>query len=340
MELIGRRFEKYSKLFPDQIINLSTEIQQTESNASNFFDNDVQEIRRIMNQNQLSINIDFTNFGKPLYLITTALYSGKERPNSKQDIIRFLLANLYICKDVLLRIIEHIRNKLIGRIAQYNNDYQNRTNNYMVKVWHEFIGCCENAIIIIMEYRFFVEKINDRLQDIKRARIIEYPDRNKIREGIYESLIKTSNARHVAMPLVRLTMELLVLEDVGINMAYELNRKIRTKKIRDIIPTRNMKIDNTFSLMAKMRLCSRDQINGLYRIYEWGSKSVHKGQMIPLSAIWYSFFFVTNELVDILGSSSRLSYSNTKKEYEELLYHEKIKVTKKGQTYDPSFSNF
>jgi subtilase family serine protease len=101
MELIiGRKFEDYSKMFPDQIVNLSTEIQQAQSDVSILFENDIKEIRRIMNEKKLNININFTNFERPVYLITTALYSGNKRPKSKQDVIRFLLANLYRCRDV------------------------------------------------------------------------------------------------------------------------------------------------------------------------------------------------------------------------------------------------
>jgi hypothetical protein len=42
MELIiGRKFEDYSKMFPDQIVNLSTEIQQAQSDVSILFENDI-----------------------------------------------------------------------------------------------------------------------------------------------------------------------------------------------------------------------------------------------------------------------------------------------------------
>lgn len=50
MELIGSRFEAHSKLFPDQIMNLSTEIQQTGSDLISFFDNDIRDIRRIIRE--------------------------------------------------------------------------------------------------------------------------------------------------------------------------------------------------------------------------------------------------------------------------------------------------
>ena len=138
----------------------------------------------------------------------------------------------------------------------------------MVKLWHEFIGCCENCILLTLEYHLFLDKIRDKLQDTGRARIIDYPDRNKIREGIYGSLIKTSNARYAAMPMVRLAMELPVLEDVGIKIMHKLNRKKRTKKIKDIIQTRNIKIEDAFSLMIKMKsLFLIEYMNGVVGVY-------------------------------------------------------------------------
>jgi hypothetical protein len=338
MDQIGQRFENYSKLFPEDIMNLNSEIQEAETDASDLFNIDLRNIRKIMDSKQLSL--DYRNFQRPPYLLSHALYSGKVRPKSKQDIIRFLLANLHICKDVLISIIQYIRNKLIGKIGDNYNDYKERTNNYLVKVWNEFVGCCENIVTIISEYQLFRHKIHDKLQDNLRALFLDYPDRNKIREGIKDSLIKTVNAQHVVMPSVRLALELPIIEDIGIKIMHKLNRKKRTNKIKDIIPTANLRTEDIFSLMKKMKLCSQDDIIALNSMYEWGSKSVHKGQTIPISAIWYSFFYITNDLVRILGQDSKLSYSDTKKEYDELLYHKKIKVAKEGETLNISFSNF
>lgn len=268
IELIGHRFESYSKLFPEQIMSLQTNLQNTRNDVINFFESDAQGIRRIMNDRRLNININFANFVRPIYLLTTALYSSNRRPKSIQDVLQFLLANLYMCRDVLVRIIDYMGSTLVERITRFHNDYQSRTNNYMVKLWHEFIGCCENCVLLISEYRHFLDKIHDRLLERESARMIDYPDRNKIREGIYESLLKTSNARHTSMPMVRLAMELPLIEDIGIKIMHKLNRKKRTKKIKDIIPTRNIKIEEALSLMVKMRLCGRAETDVLSRIYE------------------------------------------------------------------------
>lgn len=75
------------------------------------------------------------------------------------------------------------------------------------------------------------------------------------------------------MPMIRLAMELPLIEDIGIKIMHKLNKKKRTKKIKDIIPTRNIKIEDALSLMVKMRLCGRDETDVLRRIYEWVARA-------------------------------------------------------------------
>jgi hypothetical protein len=49
------------------------------------------------------------------------------------------------------------------------------------------------------------------------------------------------------MSSVRLALELPIIEDIGIKIMYKLNRKKRTNKIKDIIPTVNLNEGYIFS---------------------------------------------------------------------------------------------
>jgi hypothetical protein len=57
---------------------------------------------------------------------------------------------------------------------------------------------------------------------------------------------------------------------------------------------------------------------------------------IPLQ---YHLFFVEERLRNILHSNSKLEFDETRKNYIQLLYDEKIKVINEWQTFIPSFYN-
>ncbi len=97
-----------------------------------------------------------------------------------------------------------------------------------------------------------------------------------------------------------------MIEDIAIQIRHKLNER-RKYKIKDIIFTPNTSIDDIYDLMKKMALGNHDEIAAIRRIHKWGSKSVHKGQVVPISLIWYSLFFVCNRLPSIFGDASKIS---------------------------------
>ncbi|MFZ0514829.1 MAG: hypothetical protein WAM14_24720 [Candidatus Nitrosopolaris sp.] len=97
--------------------------------------------------------------------------------------------------------------------------------------------------------------------------------------------------------------------------------------------------DELFGIMKQMKLCTDNEIDSIKRIYEWGSRSVHQGQIIPTSIIWYCLFFVEKQLRNILDSDSKSEFDETRKKYLKLLYDGKINVINEWQTFTPSFYN-
>lgn len=88
-----------------------------------------------------------------------------------------------------------------------------------------------------------------------------------------------------------------------------------------------------------MELCNTEQIDIIDRIYEWGSRSVHQGQTLPLSLIWSLLFFIEEDLRNIMQENSKLQFNETKDKYLALLYDQKIQIINSWQTYFPSFYN-
>lgn len=168
---------------------------------------------------------------------------------------------------------------------------------------------------------------------------MELPSRDKIREGVQESLAKTTNGQYVSLPSVRLALELQIRQDLGIQIRHKLNER-RRHKINEIRFTPKMRLEDFRSLMTKMFPGNDDIINVAYRIHKWGSKSVHEGQIIPISVIWFSLFFISNKLPPMFGVATPLSYRSIKKEYDKLLHDHKVRAIEEDEVFDPTFSNF
>jgi hypothetical protein len=218
---------------------------------------------------------------------------------------------MFICKDVIVRIVRYIV-RLLPKIQQAITDYNERKDNRLIRIFHEFTGYCNSVSIVISEYLFFQEKIWDRLNGVIGPRIMELPNRDKIREGVQECLAKTTNAQYVSLPLVRLALELPILEDIGIQIRHKLNER-RRHKIKEIRFTQNIRLEDLTSLMRKIFPGNDDIITVADRIHKWGSKSVHGGQMVPISVIWFSLFFIWNKLPPMFAVATPLSTSPSKK---------------------------
>jgi hypothetical protein len=63
------------------------------------------------------------------------------------------------------------------------------------------------------------------------------------------------------------------------------------------------------SLVKKMFRGNDDIIDVAYRIHKWGSKSVHQGQIVPISVIWFSLFSIWNKLPPMFRAATPLSPS-------------------------------
>ncbi|MFZ0514830.1 MAG: hypothetical protein WAM14_24725 [Candidatus Nitrosopolaris sp.] len=185
----------------------------------------MRRIRKIINLNRISICVNFKKFENDFYLFKTALYLHTQIPDTNNRIIKFYLANLYICKDVTLVLLHHIRQRLIRNIRLSLGYYERRVNNRLFEDFHNFVGCCRNISRILSDYIVFYEQIERRLGVRTQALILKLPSRVEIREGVKQSLINTKSGQYVALPSVRLALELAILEDVGIKIKQRLKEK-------------------------------------------------------------------------------------------------------------------
>jgi hypothetical protein len=143
----------------------------------------------------------------------------------------------------------------------------------------------------------------------------------------------------IMLSLVRLALEFVTLEDVSIKIRERLRENDSYNSIKDIIFTKEMTSYELFGIMKNMRLCSEDDKYVIERIYEWGSRSIHQGQIVPISLIWYCLLYVEEDLRKILRNKSELQFLENKDLYEKLLKDGKIRTIFDNQTYIPSYYN-
>lgn len=109
MRQLISRFDRLSQSFPEVIIKSADELGKIEHEIVDTFDNDLKCIKRVLKDKKISININFKQFENPIYLYKKALYLQSEIPHSFENIMKFYLANLFICKQVLESIIRYMR---------------------------------------------------------------------------------------------------------------------------------------------------------------------------------------------------------------------------------------
>jgi hypothetical protein len=76
-EEVSRKFIDYSRMFPEQIIEKSTEIQDIEQDIINIFNEDLSKIKKIINDTHLRIRINYKRFADPVYLLLNSLYTDE-----------------------------------------------------------------------------------------------------------------------------------------------------------------------------------------------------------------------------------------------------------------------
>lgn len=338
MREIGDKFLEYSLLLPDQVIGLSDELKQIESQIETKFNQDLKAIRKVINDKKISIKINFKNFTNPHYLYKTSLYA--KVPQSLNEIIQFYLANLHICKEVLISIVRYIHYTLLKRIEIYHYKFIKRENNVLIEVFHEFIGCCKNIEKAVSEYMVFYRQIETKLGSISQGVTqLTLPFRHDIRIDVKQSLTNTRNGQYVALPSVRSALEFSILQDIGIKITNQLKINCSYREYKEIVFTDKMKNYEVFDIMKKMGLCTDDEIDVIRRIYRWGSRSVHHAQIIPVSLIWYCLFFLEEPLRNMLTLESCLHFQEVEHLYAKLLKEEKIRVIRSWETFFPSYYN-
>jgi hypothetical protein len=167
MREIGEKFYQYSLLFPEQAISLNEELNQIEIQIEAQFDQDLKTIRKVINDKRIPVKINFRLFTHTNYLHKVSLYT--KIPQSLGDIIRFYLANLHICKEVLLSIVSYIRYPLLRRIEISHQQYVRRESNVLIQVFNEFIGCCRNAEKVLSDYMVFLRQIEIKIGSITQG---------------------------------------------------------------------------------------------------------------------------------------------------------------------------
>ncbi len=333
-------FHRYSEKFPEEIVCISDEIRNIANQIQNIFNKDLKSIRKLVNEKRVRICINYKDFENDEYLLSTALYLESDIPKTQGQLIRFYLSNLYICKNVMISIIDYISSFLMNQMKKALESYKNKENNYLFKVFYEFIGYCKNIDSISNIYNIFLKELKiqvDNKKNQQRSIYLSLPDRNNIREGIRECLL-TKNSQYISFPLIRIAMEFAISQDMGIKIQQKLDEV--EIKVNDIFFTHEINLNEMLSLLGKMGIVKNSTLNTLKNIYEWGNRSIHKGQHLPLSLIWYSLWYLERDLKNLLFNPSKLSSKENLDLFNKLKQEDKIKIIDDKTTFIPSLYNF
>lgn len=207
MKDIGTRFVRYSMSFPEEVINIGEEIKMIENGIEFTFHEDIANIKKVLNDKQIRININFKEFENNTHLLKQALYTYTKIPEKRGDLLRFYIANLYICKDVTKILIGYLEQFIIEKLRRSYEDYEKRKNNVLIRDFYEFIGCCNNIDKVITDYLRFYELIEVQLGENTKATELRFPTRYEIIGGIKQTLIKAAKTDDIMLSLVRLAVK-------------------------------------------------------------------------------------------------------------------------------------
>jgi hypothetical protein len=133
-------------------------------------------------------------------------------------------------------------------------------------------------------------------------------------------------------------MEFAISQDIGIKIQQKLDEV--EIKVNDIFFTHEINLDEMLSLLGKIGIVKNSTLNTLKKIYEWGNRSIHKGQHLPLSLIWYSLWYIETDLKNLLSNTSELSSKENLDLFNKLKQEDKIKIIDDKTTFIPSLYNF
>ena len=243
--------------------------------------------------------IDFENFSNPTFLINKTLLAPNDSFTTSNDILNNLLAQLYMCKDVILIIANYII-RVVDNIelhyGQYNNGDESAFYSF-VKSYNRLIGCIENIGLISYDYDDILSKISDHLSQTKRATIIKETYKHDIIAGIKDAMIYGSFGKFITFPAVRSVIEIDVFQRLNRRIQSALDCDKNSKYMGKSIKLRpKLRFIDIFHPMELLSIGSSEEQEALKRIYHWGNKSVHEGKDISRSVIWYSVFYAEDNL--------------------------------------------
>jgi hypothetical protein len=301
------QFSTYSTMLPQQIVQdkFRLALRREIAFIKKTFDGDFKDVKILVDPWR-STKFPWHKFIDPYYLIQKTFYKRGQPPVGIEK-TKAWIANLVIAKEVLIALF----NYLISRIPAIEYALERFTKGYgkdLYLIMNSYIGCCENISNVVREYSTYFNQIQSDFMGATGPTQLKFSSRENIQMGIDQCLMDTKYGKDVIYPSVRTFAEFPILEDVSIIIRHMINRKRSTNKIKEIRFKQDYRTDDMFKVLGKVCAADSRQIEILRRIYDWGSGSVHIGQNIPLSLMWYSFRWLKeNRIFDDLKKDCKIT---------------------------------
>jgi hypothetical protein len=301
-------YGKFTELLPEELVSdmIEKELRSNNSKLIQIFEEDLGFVKELLAKH--NINIPFEKFPNYVYTIRKAFFLEKEQIKRTNELIKRMLAQWWICKEVLSYLSKYITKELLS-VKQYFNDYTGYQLEaskkrvafiWLTRSYQNFIGYVVNILDIIDEYIDAFDRVCKEIDKNYKVTIERHVSAISIHEldyGAKELLLRGNNGRFTAFPLVRSLIEVMVTRKL-------LNPRCSVKyKSSHILPLRGFDIRE---LMKKMNVGSTCQRDSVERIYDWASISLHRAIRMPHSGIWYSLLFTETILSNMLNNIQRV----------------------------------
>lgn len=217
------------------------------------------------------------------------------------------------------------------------SDYKTKRINKFIKTFVEFLESCERMKHIVDDYDKTYSRIRQYLRTITKDDKMNITHEMQVTsynlmDTIFHAFKKTDYGNYLGFASIRTYLEFVILENIGIKLKKIINETNPNEKITYIAFTSKFTYDDMTKIIDMLPIKMEDKTN-IKQIINWGHRSIHQTQLIPYSLAYYSLYYISEKLFEMLNVDIPSQQGIDK--YHELHGQNKIKI----YTVDHFFPN-
>jgi hypothetical protein len=328
------------EILPEELNdNATQELNNARIQLKQIVDEDIDSLTKLLANTKIG-KLSLADFEDIPHTIRWAFPLREEQFTRSSEEIKFFLGQWSMSKDVLLFLVDRMI-KILPNVIQQSNDYtrsspqrcEKRRKVFidLTRNYQKFIGFAVNIGDVIEEYNelftFLSNKITDPKYSVKdhRERKISYIFISELLSAAEELLLRGNIGRFTPTPLIRSALEVLIFrtilspEDSSAYQGRYRGRKIEVQ--------RSLQLEDILNAAKKFNYKFSIGTDGVKRLYELRSISIHRAWRISHSSMWYALHVVnrirSSGLITIEDAKLSKAFDNI---LDELVKEQKIKI--------------